>query len=79
MNRVAPLIVFIVTIIVGGMYWALWDDCQSYLATFVVHDVYYELMSWVFQLIPAIILVVAILCLILAGLGSRSGGEVIEY
>jgi len=78
MGKAGPLIVFAITIVAGGIYWALWDACRSYLDNILVDDVYYQLMYWGFRAIPAILLIVGIMCLISAGIASRKG-EVIEY
>jgi len=78
LSRVIPLIAFGLTIVVGGLYWALWDGSRSFIDQFVVNDVYYQLMIWVWGAIPAILIIVGILCLIAAGVsvsGNRMGVE----
>ena len=71
MSRVLPFIGFGLTIVVGGIYWATWDACREYLDSLVLNDVYYTLMRQIWAWIPAIILIVAIMCLIVAGTQSH--------
>ena len=77
MGKAGPLIVFGLTLVAGGVYWAVWDGCRSYLDNILIQDVYYELMYWGFRAIPVILLIVSIMCLISAGVSGRR--EVIEY
>ena len=79
MSRVGPLIVFGLTIIAGGAYWMLWDDCRSYLDNILIQDEFYLLMYWIWRVIPAILIFVAIMCLISAGIGIRRRRETVEY
>lgn len=77
MSHVLPFISFGLTIVAGGIYWATWDACREYLDDLVLNDVYYTLMRTIWAWIPAIILIVAVLCLIVAGTQhSRSRREV---
>jgi len=79
MSRVGPLVVFGLTLIVGGMYWMLWDGSRDFLDNILINDEYYILMYWVWRVIPAIILFVGIMCLISAGIGMRRRREMVEY
>jgi len=79
MSRVGPLIIFGVTLLVAGGYWTLWDASRGYLDNILIEDVYYELMYFGFRALPAIIMIVGIMCLISAGVSIRSsriGGDV---
>ena len=76
MSRVGPLIVFGITLIVCGGYWTLWDSSRSYLSSFVIEDSYYILIYWGFRILPAVLLIVGIMCLIVAGISNRGGMEV---
>lgn len=67
MSRVLPILGFGLTIVVGGFYWATWDACREYLDNLVLDDVYYMLMRQLWSWIPAILIIVALMCLILAG------------
>lgn len=71
MSRVLPILGFGLTIVVGGFYWATWDSCREYLDSLVLGDVYYTLMLHIWTWIPAILLIIAIMCLILAGVRSN--------
>jgi len=77
LSRVGPLIVFGLTIIVGGIYWALWDASREYLDNILVEDIYYTLMYWGFRMIPAVLLIIAIICLINSAMGRSK--QVVEY
>ena len=70
MSRVGPLIMFGIAIFVCGLYWALWDGARSYLDFIIVNDVYYELIAWLFQMIPAVLLFVGIICIIVGSIGA---------
>ena len=67
MSRILPILGFGLTIVVGGFYWATWDACRGYLDSIVINDAYYTLMRHIWAWIPAILLIVAIMCLVLAG------------
>jgi len=77
LSRVGPLILFGFTIVAGGLYWALWDSCREYLDSILIQDVYYDLMYWGFRIIPAVLLIIAIMCLIASGIGRSK--QVVEY
>lgn len=77
MSRVGPIIVFIITIVAGGIYWATWEGCREYLDDLLIQDVYYELMFFVWRMIPAVLIFVGIMCLIVAGMGRSK--QVVEY
>jgi len=77
LSRVGPLIVFGLTIIAGGIYWALWDASREYLDSILVEDMYYTLMYWGFRMIPAVLLIIAIICLIASAMGKSK--QVVEY
>jgi hypothetical protein len=79
MNKVGPLILFIVTLFVGGIYWATWEGARSYLDSFVIQNEYYILMSWGWRLVPAILLVISIICLIVAGLSGKTTQGAEDY
>lgn len=79
MGKVGPLLVFGLALTVGGAYWALWDASREYLEDFVISDAYYELMYWGFRVIPAVLMIVGIMCLIAAGVAARGSKEVVEY
>lgn len=70
-SKAGPLIIFGLTIVAGGLYWAIWDSSRSYLDSIVLQDVYYTLMYWGFRMIPAVLLIIAVMCLIVAGTSSR--------
>lgn len=72
MSKVGPLIIFGLTLTVGGAYWALWDASRGYLDNVLIEDMYYELMYFGFRAIPAVILIVGIMCLISAGVSIRN-------
>ena len=76
MSKVIPLIAFGMTFVLGGAYWVLWDDSQSYLDSILIEDEYYELISFGWRMIPAVIIMVGVMCLIAAGVSSRREGEV---
>ena len=78
MSKVGPLIIFGITLIVGGAYWTLWDASRSYLDSLVINDVYYELIYWGFRVIPAVMLIVGVMCLISAAISTREK-EVVRY
>jgi len=71
-SRVGALVIFGVTLLVGGAYWALWNASRSYLNNILIEDSYYELMYFGFRAIPAILMIVGIMCLISAGVNIRS-------
>ena len=79
MGKVIPLIAFGLTIFVGGLYWAVWNGSRTYLDNFVIVDEYYELMYFGWRMIPAVMLIVGLMCLIAAGVMARSQKEVVEY
>jgi len=78
LSRVLPFLAFGMTMIVGGMYWMLWDDSRSYLDFLVVNDAYYELAYFLWRMIPIMLLIVGIIFLIVAGVNA-SKKEVISY
>ena len=78
MSKTGPLIIFGITLTVGGLYWSLWDASRSYLDNILIEDVYYELMYWGFRMIPAVMVIIGIMCLIAAGI-SMSQKEVVQY
>ena len=75
MSKILPFIGFGLTIVVAGIYWATWDACREYLDSLVLNDVYYTLMRTIWAWIPAIILIVAVMCLIVAGTRTHVKGE----
>jgi len=79
LSRVVPLVVFGITLFVGGLYWAVWDGSRSFIDFLVINDVYYELAFFIWRMLPVVMLIIGILCLILAGV-SASGdrGVVVE-
>ena len=79
MSRVGPLVVFGLALVVGGMYWMLWDGSRDFLNNILIQDQYYLLMYWVWRIIPGIILFVGIMCLISAGIGIHRRKEMVEY
>ena len=76
MSRVVPLLIVGITLFIGGLYWSLWNDASTYLDNFVVHDEYYELVSFIWRMIPAVLLFVGVICLILAGISAAQRTEV---
>jgi len=78
MSRVLPLIGFGFTLVVGGMFWALWDGSRSYLDNLVIEDSYYILMRHVWAWIPAILLFIGMMCLISAGI-AKARERRVEY
>jgi len=72
------LIIFGVTIIIGGMYWALWDGTRSFISFLVLNDVYYELAFFIWRMIPIVMLFVGILCLIVSATSIRNEKVVYE-
>lgn len=79
MSKAGPLIAFGIGLFVCGGYWAVWEGSREYISFLVINDAYYQLMSLVWDLIPAILMGIGILCLIVAGITSRSRGEVYNY
>jgi len=76
--RIIPLIVFGVTLVVGGLYWTLWDGARDFLNNILIEDSYYTLIFFVWRMIPAIIIMIGIMCLIAAGI-SKARERVVEY
>ena len=79
MSKVGPLLLFGVTLVVGGIYWMLWEGSREYLNNILVEDSYYTLIFWVWRMIPAILLISGMICLISAGIIVRQRKGVIEY
>ena len=78
MSKVIPLIVFGFTLIIGGLYWTLWDGSREYLNNILIEDAYYILMRHVWAWIPAILIFIGIMCLISAGI-SKTRETRVEY
>lgn len=78
LSRAVPLIAFGVALIVGGLYWAVWNASRDYLVDFIIVDEYYTLILWLWRLIPIAIIVVGIMCLVAAGIGGRRETVVVE-
>jgi len=78
MSRVIPLVIFGFTLIIGGLYWNLWDGSREYLNNIIIEDSYYILMRYAWAWIPAILIFIGIICLILAGI-SKTREKVVEY
>ena len=76
MSRVLPLIVLGITLFVGGLYWMLWNDSTTYLDNLVINDAYYTLASFIWRMIPAVLLIVGLLCVIMAGVNATRNNEV---
>ena len=72
MSRVVPVIIFGFTLVVGGMYWMLWDGSREYLDNILIEDVYYTFMYWGWRAIPVVIILVGIMCMISAAITSRN-------
>ena len=64
-------------LLVGGIYWHLWDDSTVYLNSFIVVGAYYDLIQLFWDMIPVILVLLGVLCLVMAG-RSSSQGRVIE-
>ena len=77
LGKVIPLIAFGITVFLGGLYWHLWDDSRTYIDQFVVNNEYYTLMYWLWKMLPAVMIIIGLICLISAGV-SASRGTVIE-
>ena len=75
MSKIAPLVLFGLAFVVGGMYWSLWNDSWDAFDNIVIKDSYYELINFGWRMIPAVILIIGIMCLISAGILSRRGRE----
>jgi len=75
LGKILPVIGFGLTIVVGGIYWVTWDLCREYLDSLILDDIYYVLMRHIWAWIPAILLIVAVMCLIIAGTSSREHKE----
>jgi len=71
LGKILPVIGFGLTVVIGGVYWATWDGCRSYLDNLVLGGSYYMLIRHVWAWLPAILLICAILCLIIAGTNAR--------
>jgi len=78
LSRAAPLLIFGITLFVGGLYWALWNSSKSYLDFLVVDDAYYQLAFFIWRIIPVVMLVVGIICIIVAGIGAAQRTEVVR-
>lgn len=79
MSKVGPLLLFGITLVVGGIYWQLWEGSREYLDNILITDVYYTLMFWVWRMIPAIMIITGILCLISAGIIAQRQKAVMDY
>lgn len=75
MSKVIPLVMFGMAFILGGIYWHLWDDSIAVLDSILIEDVYYDLISFIWRLIPPAIIVVGIMCLIAAGIAAQKSRE----
>ena len=79
MSKVGPIIMFGFTIAVAGLYYAVWEGSRSYFNNLIINDIYYELIYWGWRMIPAVLLIVGIMCLIMAGISESGGKGVGEY
>jgi hypothetical protein len=79
MSKVLPLIAFGFLFILGGSYWMLWDESMEYIEEFSLGDEYYELISFGWRMIPAVIIFVGIMCLITAGIKGTRNNDGVEY
>lgn len=77
MSRVGPLVVFGLTFVVGGMFWALWDGSRSAFDSILVADEYYTLIFFIWRMIPVILLIVGIMCLVSAGIAKARERELV--
>ncbi len=71
MSKVVPLIMFGLAFVVGGLYWALWNDSYGYLDSILIEDKYYSLIDFGWRMIPPVILFIGIMCLIAAGITAH--------
>ena len=63
-------------LLVGGLYWHLWDDSSEYLNSFVVAGAYSDMVQLIWDMIPVILVILGVLCLVMAGKSSRTRGMV---
>ena len=76
MGKVMPILMIIFGLFVSGFYWHIWDDCTVYLEDYIINDVYYAMIRFVWDIIPIIILFAGIVWLVAQGVGgSKEAGE----
>jgi len=75
--RVIVLVSIGLGLIVGGLYWHVWDDSTEFIEDFIVPGSYSDTVQLFWNLIPIILLVLGVICLVMGGKGS-SRREVYE-
>ena len=71
MGKVMPILMIIFGLFISGFYWHIWDDSIVYLEDYIINDVYYTMIRFVWDIIPVIILFAGIIWLVAQGVSSK--------
>ena len=75
MGKVMPILMIIFGLFVSGFYWHIWDDSTTYIEDYVINDIYYSMISFIWHIIPIIILFAGIVWLVAQGVGGNRGAD----
>ena len=70
MGKVMPILMIIFGLFISGFYWHVWDDSIVYIEDYIINDVYYTMIRFVWDIIPIIILFAGVVWLVAQGVGS---------
>jgi len=72
MGKIGPILMIGFGVIVGGIYYHLWQDSIAFIEDYILFDDYYWLIRFVWDAIPIVLVLVGIIWLIMTGTrGSR--------
>jgi len=75
--RVIVLVSIGLGLIIGGLYWHIWDDSTTFIEDYKVSGSYSDTVQLFWDIIPVVLLLLGVICLIMGGRGS-SRQEVYE-
>ena len=71
MGKIMPILMIIFGLFISGFYWHIWDDSIVYIDDYIINDVYYTMIRFVWDIIPVIILFAGIIWLVAQGVSSK--------
>ena len=71
MGKIMPILMIIFGLFISGFYWHIWDDSIVYIDDYIINDVYYTMIRFVWDIIPVIILFAGVVWLVAQGVSSK--------
>ena len=75
MGKIMPILMIIFGLFISGFYWHVWDDSIVYIEDYIINDVYYTMIRFVWDIIPIIILFAGVVWLVAQGVSGSSKEE----